>query len=244
MSDFLRKNKTYIIVIGLLVIYLIVFRLVSLAINKENSKYANIVVDGINIWEYNESNWRVVSEDEFKEKEQIFDLYSSSEYYGDYTVKVNNKKLYAFDDKYKSLQYDDTVLAINSNYDIDVYFFEYSEVLEQDNNILAGFINSDYVSKIKKITLDVNANEVEECFYVVDYYDSTDVLFTEIYYYDGKLKEIIKNNGSMYSVYDIDYILDINDDDKYELIVSSSYFNVVSYKIYKLDGKNYKLFLE
>lgn len=244
MSDFLRKNKNYIIVIGLLVIYLVVFRVISLAINKENSKYANIVVDGVNIWEYKEGNWRVVSEDEFGEEEQIFDLYSSSEYYGDYTVKVNNKKLYAFDDKYKSLQYKDSVLAINSNYDIDVFFFGYSVVSEEDKTILADVINVNYNSDIRKIPLDVNNDDVEDCFYVIDYYESNEVLFTEIYYYDGKLRNIINNNGAMYSIYDIDYILDINNDEKYEIIVSSSYFNVVSYKVYKLDGKDFKLFLE
>ena len=215
-----------------------------MAINKENSKYANIVVDGINIWEYSEGNWKVVSEEEFKEEEKIFDLYSSSEYYGDYTVKVNNKKLYAFDDKYKSLQYSGSILGINANYDVDVYFFGYISANEEDLIRLTGYADDSYKKEIRKTCLDIDSDEVEECFYIVDYYEDGEVLFTEIYYYDGALRSIINNEGERYSSYDISYILDINNDGKYELIINSNYFGFTSYKVYKLDGKNYKLFLE
>jgi len=245
MIDFIRKNKVYIIVIGILVIYLVVFRLVSFGLNKENSKYASIVIDGVNIWEYKEGNWSVLTEEEFKENgEKVFDLYSSLDYYGDYTVKVNNKVLYAFDDKYKSLQYDGSVLAINSSYDIDVYYFGFSDINEEDQNILAGYINNSYVSNIKKVCLDVNDDDIEECFYVVDYYEGNETLFSEIYYYDGKIRNVIEDVGARYSSYDISYILDIDGDNNYEIVLASNYFGRVSYKVYKLKRKDYKLFLE
>lgn len=245
MNDFIRKNKVYIIVIGILVIYLVVFRVVSLTLNEENSKYASIIVDGVNIWEYKESNWNIVSEEDFKKQgEQVFDLYSSLEHFGDYTVKVNNRKLYAFDKNYKSLQYSDSILAINSNYDINVYFFDYSTINQNDQNILTGFINNSYVNEVKKVCLDVDNDDVEECFYVINYYDNQEILFSEIYYYDGSLRKIIEDDGSRYSYYDIAYILDIDNDEYYELILSSSYFGNTSYKIYKLKRNDYKLFLE
>lgn len=244
MKKFFRYNKVYIIIIVSLILYLVIFRAVSLAMNRENSKYASIIVDGVNIWEYKESSWHTLTEDEFVEQEATYDLYSAIEYYGDYTIKVNNKKLYAFDSKYNSLQYKDSILAVNSNYDIVVYFFGYSEINDDDSNRLNSVINSSYSNNISKIAVDVNNDDKDEYFYVINYYDSGEIVFTDIYYYDGKLKEIVKNEEARYMNYDIAYILDINDDGKYEIIISSRYFDNVTYKVYKLDGKEFKLYLE
>ena len=244
MKKFFRNNKAYVIIAVILIIYFVVFRFISFVINKENSKYASLIIDGVNIWEYKESTWKSLTEDEFDDEDTLYDLYSSGEYYGDYTIKINNKKLYAFDTKYNSLQYKDSIMAINSNYDINVYFFGYSEVTDEDRNILSGVINNNYSNNIKKISIDVNDNEKDEYFYIVDYFVENEVTFTEIYYYDGKLRDIVTNNGSRYLIYDIAYIIDINDDDKYEVVVSNSYFNTMTYKVYKLDGKDFQLYLE
>lgn len=243
MNKFFRNNKVYIIVFVILIIYFVVFRFISFAINKENSKYASIIVDGVNIWEYKESKWMTLTEEEFMEQDTLYDLYSNAEYYGDYTIRLNNKKLYAFDSKYNSLQYKDSILAINSNYDIDVYFFGYSDVNKEDERILNGVIDNNYNNKIRKISLDVNDDDKHECFYIVDYYVDGVVSFTDIYYYNGKLREVI-NKGSNYLVYDIAYILDINDDGNYEIIISSNYLDTLNYKVYRLDGKSYRLYIE
>lgn len=243
MFEWLRKNKKYVIIIALLIVYLIIFRIVSLSLNKENSKYASIVIDGINIWEYKNSTWNVVWEDEFV-NDEIYDLYSSTEFYGDYSVRVNNGKLYAFDSKYNSLKYNGSVMGINANYDIEVVPVGYYSVRDEDRNILSGYINNNYNYDIKKFNADMDNDKEEEVIYVVEYFDNSDSLFSEIYYYDGNVKEIIKNDGSRYNVYDVSYVVDINNDKKYELIISSNYLGNVSYKVYKLKEKNFSLFLE
>lgn len=244
MKKFFRNNKTYIIIAVILIIYFVVFRFISFVINKENSKYTSLIIDGVNIWELSAGSWKTLTEDEFDGQDNLYDLYSADEYYGDYTIKINNKRLYAFDNKYNSLQYNNSVMAINSNYDIDVYFFGYSEITDTDKNILSDVINNNYANNIKKISIDVNDNDKDEHFYVVDYIVENEVAFTEIYYYDGKLREVVTNEGARYLIYDIAYILDINDDDKYEIVISSNYFNTTTYKVYKLDGKDFELYLE
>ena len=100
------------------------------------------------------------------------------------------------------------------------------------------------MNEVKKVCLDVDNDDVEECFYVINYYDNQEILFSEIYYYDGSLRKIIEDDGSRYSYYDIAYILDIDNNEDYEIILSSSYFGNTSYKIYKLKRNDYKLFLE
>lgn len=243
MIEKLKKNKTYVIVIVVLIIYLIVFRIVSLNLNKENSKYASIVVDGINIWEYKNSTWNILGEDEFV-NDEIYDLYSSTEFYGDYNVRVNNGKLYAFDSKYNSLKYNGSIMGINSNYDINVIPVSFYGVNDSDRNILNGYINNNYTYDIKRFNVDIDSDKEEEFLYVIEYFENNASLYSEIYYYDGGLRDVISNDGSRYNIYDIAYVVDINNDKKYELIVSSDYLGNVSYKVYKLSGKNFSLFLE
>ena len=50
------------------------------------------------------------------------------------------------------------------------------------------------------------------------------------------------NGGYLFYSFDIMYILDINKDDKYELVVSKNYYDVTDYSIYELDNNFSELY--
>ena len=248
MKDFFRKYKVYIIILLLLFIYFVVFSFLSGMVKEEDEKYANIVVDGIGIWEYKNREWNTILDSDFEESDSLYKIYSSNEYIGDYIVKINNSKLYAFDSKYNSLQYDGSIMGIESNYDINVISFDYSSVNGNDEIILDNITDkySSYQAYAKKINIDIDNNEINDILYVIDYYNVDDKLFSEIYLYSNNidLVPIIEYTGAYYNYYDVSYILDIDNDGICEVILSSDYYSNISYKIYKIKGKNVELFLE
>ena len=48
--------------------------------------------------------------------------------------------------------------------------------------------------------------------------------------------------GYLFYAFNVEYVLDINKDNKYELIVSKSHYDVTDYSIYELDSTYTELF--
>lgn len=246
MSNFIKKYKAYIVILLLIIVYSVISLTFFNKEKTENEKYATIIVDGKNIWKYENKEWSRPLETELKEDEDLYKIYSSKSYIGEYTVKVTDSKLYAFDSQYNSLQYDSPIIAVKSNYNIPVMPIEYDTITDQDNSILSNAVNkfSSYKNQVKKITVDIDNDSSNEYLYIIDYYNNNEKIFSEIYLYREILIPIIESTGAYYNYYDVPYILDINNDNKHELIVSSNYYNNISYKIYKIEKNQAELVLE
>lgn len=246
MINLLKRRKVYIILIIILIIYfVIVYYFVSNNEN-ENKKKANIIVNGINAWKYENSTWEYIYEfNEINNKDK-YKIYLSNNYIGDYKIIVNNNRIYAFDNNNNSLQYNEPIIAINSNYDIDLKNISYSEYTDEDNNILSKIMSdySIYTFRNNKILIDLDNDGNIETLYIVNCYNSNELVFSGIYLYNGKLLEIVRSDDLNYISYNIESFIDIDNDNNYELLISSTLNNNTSYKIYKEKGNNYIEYLD
>lgn len=246
MKDFIKKNKVYFIVASVLLIYFIVVFVFALVSDKLDKEYANIIIDGTVSWEYKERKWNNVYEFDYLDDDTYYRVYSRSEYYGEYTLRVNNNTLYAFDSDYKSLQYNGSILGVYSNYDINVVQFNYEVVDDSDKQILSSVINnySNYELRANKIYVDLNSDQVDEIIYVVNFYNSDDIVFSGIYIYNDELRKVVVDNNMASFVYNVSYILDVDNDSSYEIVISLAYMGNTSYSVYKNEKDDYKLFLQ
>lgn len=242
----IKKYKGYIIVIGVLVVYFVFAFIFASRSKKMDSQYISIVIDGVSGWEYKNREWNTINDFTRIDETIKYKIYSYNNYYGDYTIKVTNNYLYGFDSDYNSLQYNGSILAYNSNIDVNVLSFDYLSADSGDIFILKDILDkySIYNTSIKKVIIDLNNDNNDEYIYILNIYnDNNDSIFSGIYLYDNELKEIIKSNNSYSSVYNVAYILDLDKDNIFEIVISSNFYDNFSYSIYNFEDDNYTLFL-
>ena len=80
--------------------------------------------------------------------------------------------------------------------------------------------------------------------YILSFFDDNNQsVFSAVYRLNnGKIQEIISSDN-MAITYNIEYILDIDEDKKYELILSTSYHAIKNYSIYRQKNNKYIEFL-
>lgn len=241
MSNFLKRKKAYVIVIFILIIYFIFVYVFASNSANENKKKASIIVNGISAWKYEKSEWQYIYNYKEINDKNKYKIYLSNNYIGNYKIVVNNSKIYAFDNDNNSLQYNGSIIAINSNYEINIKNPTYDIYTEEDDNILKSIMQDYnlYTFKNNKINLDINNDEKEETLYIVNCYNSNELVFSGLYLYNDKLIEIIRSDDLNYVSYNIESLIDIDNDNKFELLISSNLNNIKSYKIYKGKGKKY-----
>ena len=247
MIGFLKRHKRYVTIFGILFIYLIVMVFIAYKLDILNKKYANIIIDGVASWEYKERKWNNIYEYDYLDDDTLYKVYSNNNYYGEYTLGVNNDTLYAFDSSYNSLQYTGSIMAYTSNYDIDVLLFDYVNIDDNDRLILNETINNNYGYNLqgKKILSDLDNDDINEILYIVNFYNNNNIVFSGIYVYDDdSLKEIVNNDSLSEFIYNVEYILDVDNDDNYEVVISLLYEGNITYNVYKKSRGKYKLFLQ
>ena len=245
--NFIKKHKKYVIAGSILLIYLVVMYFIAYRSDILDKQTADIIIDGINGWRYEDRQWNNIYDYEYLDDDNYFKVYSHNHYYGEYTLRVNNNSLYAFDTNYDSLQYEGSLMAYSSNYDINVFLFDYEMINDNDRLILNDIINSNlnYNMSANKVIVDLDNDESLETIYILNFYDDTDyVTFSGIYVYDEELEEVIVGEYLTSFEYNVCYILDIDEDNKYELVLSSLYYNNLNYSVYKDNGKGYELYLQ
>ena len=257
----MRDKKTYIVLIVILVVFFIVMFLVFGLQSFLESKHETILIVGDNtIWSHSEKKWyRITSASSIQKLNwKKYKVFLNNKEFSTYSL-WHDDKWYAFDDKKSAVVLDGNLFAYKANYDINVYDFK-EEKIESDNIYVNQVLEDNNISTTSKlttstkITFDFDNDGVEEDFYsisnVFDLESNPNTIFSIVF--------MVKNN-TIYNIYtDIqendsfngckpffNTVLDVNNDKKYEFILSCGKYSVSEQvdMLYKFEDNEFKILI-
>lgn len=238
------NSKKTIVIVSLIILVLIICIFVLKSCNR-NSGF--LVIDDYVI-ECSNDEIKTANIDDIQGYK--FKMIYDNSYIGDYTFDhiddLNGRLFFENEDGVNALK--TPLLGLDDN--TSLVDFEIEEMNDDDFDLFIETAGTriDYelsdLSYGKKVTID------DIKIYAVKYegeYESDDysLLFiskdnnTYVLDEDYPKKD---NGGYLFYSFDIMYILDINKDDKYELVVSKNYYDVIDYSIYELDNNFLELY--
>lgn len=236
----MRKKRTYIILLIILVAY---FLLLYLFIGKDNLKkesFSTTIMVGDNtVWALSGKRWLNITKQSSIDSLnwQKFTVFVDNENLGKNYV-WHDDKWYIFDKNKNAVVKTGKFLAYRANYKINVLNYEEENITDltyvnkvlEENNLSSPFTAS------SKTTLDIDNDNIKEDFYIISnaFADEfvPDTLFSIVF---------MVKNGKIYYIYkdistnDLDYkeckpyfnyFLDIDDDKTYEMILSCGRYSI------------------
>lgn len=250
----MKKNYSFFIILALLLGGYIIFSLL-ITNSSLNTNAQYIFINDSVKWSYN-SNWTNMEEQELSKLnlENCY-VYNNKKYVGNYTLTYNqgwyvDNKLYNNEfmaykgnKKFKYIEFTNNNLSY-----IDLSIV--NKVLE-DNDI-SKINNIDDIAYKNKIIIDLDNDNKNEMIYFISNMDSevsADKYYSLLFLinddsYQIIQKSIITNLTSIAQLNDneIYAIIDLDGDNKYEIIVSKEYFSRSNskYTLYQLEKNSYK----
>ena len=249
------NKKVYIVLISIILIFFVV--MFFLFRKDDNDFDTSIVLGDDSVFVLNGKKWFKLSQPYTILNWKKHNIYINNEKTGNYYLWYDNK-WYAFDNKKNPVDLGARFLAIKSKKNVDIIKYEISninnssyinEVLE-DNNIS---LSSGFTSKYKTV-LDLDNDGIEEEIYVISNAfissENPDKIFSIVFMVkDDTIYPIytdIKNNTSLNGCKPyINSILDVDNDNKYELIVSCAEYSnsKITDMLYKYDKNAFKILI-
>lgn len=236
----MENKKSMIIVISILFIYfifmVIVFGLDSL---KKRYYYVTILMAPNTYLTYEKGVWKDVT----KEREQLlgnaYYVYEDHQLLYHEVLQYANGKWYAFDENRKSLSLPTNFFAYNGNMTIDIKNdYQINDMSQTEISEAKGFLKELGISfepiftKTLKVEYDLNHDGEVETIYIISNtlgMDEQSTYFSIAYMKAEENIQILVEDISenMYAVpsLNIKEIIDVNKDQKYELILEKIYFN-------------------
>ena len=253
----MKMKKVYIILIAIILIFFVImFLLFGLDELKKEGYDTTIVVNNDTVWTYNNKHWDNLSSYD-KISWEKYNVYLNNEKSGNYYLWYNDE-WYAFDGKKNAVTLEGDLLGINSNVDIDVYSFttddidDYSyvyEVLEKNNLPKDSLYTSNY-----KIVFDYDSDGLDEEFYVVSNafpmeFDPEKIFSIVFMVKNEKIYSIYtnisKNTGFNGCMPYFSSFIDIDDNSKYEFILSCAKYSTssVNRMLYEFKNNEFKILI-
>ena len=256
----MAKKRTYIVLIAIIIIFFIVMFALFGVDNIRKERYETTLIVGDNtIWTYKKKRWlnfsNSMSTQDFDWKK--YKVFSNNEEIGSYLL-WHDDKWYAFDDNKNAVNIDGNLLAYNSNHKISVY--KYNEKNIDDYTVVNQVLENNHLEPTKDFTsaymvsFDYDNDEEEEDFYLVTNVFPTgfnpDKVFALVFMVDGEDIYPIYTDISNNMGYDgckpyFTSFLDLDNDNKYEFILSCSKYSVSGNvdMLYKFIDKEFKIII-
>lgn len=256
-----KNNKPYIIVLVILII-LFLIAIITIGISDINKKNLYLIVDQSSVWEYQKTKWVNISILNYEQYNwQKCNYYEEGKMLGNNYLVYTNNKWYVFDSNKDAIIQNNTFLAVGGNKKATVKNTNQLPTDKSDEIIIQQVLRENsitdyenYVTRSKVIT-DLDNDNEEETLYILSNMFPTDFSPTKVYNI-----VFVKDRDSIIYVYkDIDdlanmynnckvylnNILDVNEDNKYEIIIGCGYYstNGVENNMYTLKNKEYKLLI-
>lgn len=254
-----KSNKSIIIFIVLLIGLSTIFMLtIGVKLIKDNKNKDVIIVGNEAIFEKQDNKWVNISFADINNYNwKKYYTYIDNQYYGYYSL-YNNEKWYLFKDKNQAVNYNGDLLALNGETRYKVVQFnlhdienkDYITKVLNDNNIK----DDSELSSSSVVYVDIdNDGEKEPIYTISNKFSMEDVGNTyfsfifmvkndKIIYLYKKLEKDLDSSYSGCKPY-INSILDVDEDDQYELILSCGYYsnNGIRHSLYKFKEGVFKL---
>lgn len=243
------KNNQKII-LGIVVVVLIVISIIAVMISNEqeenkktneNNPNSNIpkkidylVVDNTDLFSYVNNNWqRLHNYENLSEK---FTVYVNKEYFGEYYLEYI-KDWNILDEDRKFHNYEGNILAYTNGINVKLRKYNIENITVEDKQEIATILASDITdinfSIDEKVMIDLDNNGIMDKIINVSNLDSLDerMYFNLLYVVingevDVLIKDIVALNDLLIKpVYNINYILGINNDIYDSILVREGYFS-------------------
>lgn len=255
----MRGKKIYIVLITIiLVFFLIMFALFGVDNIKKGRYNTTLIIGNDTVWAYKKKRWINLSNSSYVRdlNWKKFNVFINNEKVGNYLLWYSDK-WYAFDDKKNPIKLDGgKLLAYNSNHDIPIYNFKTENI--DDMEVVKQMLeenNLDRDSKFTasyKVVFDFDGDEEEETFYLVTNVFPSDFhpekIFSLVFMVDKDdiypiYTDISNNNGYNGCKPYFNTFLDINNDKKYEMVLSCSKYSVSNTidMLYEFVDKEFKI---
>ena len=242
-------SKKTIIIVGVIIVVLLSITITLKYLFVNNTRY--ILLDD-NIIEYNNNTIKKANINDVIDLR--FRIIYNDEYFGNNTLNgvddTTSRLLFKNKDGINSLK--TPLLGLDEN--TELIDFKEEDLNEEEFNLYKGMVNGDVNYKLSdltigsKATIDVNGKKVYV--YTVLYEGKTasddhSMLFVSsgknVYMLDEDYPQE-DYGGYVFYTFETKYVLDINKDGKYELVVAKNHYDVTDYSIYELDGKFRELY--
>ena len=235
-------SKRYKVITIILVVYLVVFFLIyGLSNMKNGQRNITLLVGDNTVWDFSNKSWLNITRSETIDTLSWLEykVYLDNKYFGEYSMWYDDNKWYAFKSDKSAVIMEGDLIAYRSNFDLKIKEFETKE--NNNNTYIHKVLKENDISTSSKMTVnnivqyDIDDDGVVEDFYVISNAFATDFYPDTLFSIVFMVKEenvytmytnIQKANfGSGCKPY-IRTFLDINDDDKYEVILTCAKFSV------------------
>lgn len=242
----MKKKLMYLSLIILIPIYIIIAIF-------SNTKQDILIIGGNIYIEYNDKKYNI--KNNYKNNPQLnyrkYKIYDGEKYidgyikfYKDDITGDTNGIIYNSTLDISNLSI--PLLAYTGNINIDVAGTVVTDKISDNDEIilkskLTGIIDNIDDINFKKITVDLNNDNQNEYIYSIYKYDN-DKIYNSIFMMDSNNRIIdIVTNGEKNEEYNINYIVDVDMDGEYEIVLSSSYgYSLTNYEIYKLKNNKFE----
>lgn len=242
----MKKKLMYLSLIILIPIYIIIAIF-------SNTKQDILIIGGNIYIEYNDKKYNI--KNNYKNNPQLnyrkYKVYDGEKYidgyikfYKDDITGDTNGIIYNSTLDISNLSI--PLLAYTGNINIDVADTVVTDKISDNDEIilkskLTGIIDNIDDINFKKITVDLNNDNQNEYIYFIYKYDN-DKIYNSIFMMDSNNRIIdIVTNGEKNEEYNINYIVDVDMDGEYEIVLSSSYgYSLTNYEIYKLKNNKFE----
>lgn len=235
-------SSRYKVITIILVVYLVVFFLIyGLSNMKNGQRKLTLLVGDNTVWDYSNKSWLNITREETLDSLnwEEYKVFLDNKYFGEYSMWYDDNKWYAFNSNKKAVKMEGELIAYKANYDLKIKEFETKE--NNNNTYVHQVLKDNNLSTSSQMTVnnvvnfDIDADGVEEQFYVIsnafasDFYPDTifSIVFMvkeqKIYSMYTNIEKANYGNGC--KPY-IRTFLDINDDDKHELILTCAKYSV------------------
>jgi hypothetical protein len=208
---------------------------------KNGKRELTLLVGDNTVWDYSNKSWLNKTREETLDSLnwQEYKVFLDNKYFGEYSMWYDDNKWYAFNSNKTAVKMEGELIAYKANYDLKIKEFETKE--NNNNTYVHQILKDNNLSTSSQMTVnnvvnfDIDADGVEEQFYVIsnafasDFYPDTifSIVFMvkeqKIYSMYTNIEKANYGNGC--KPY-IRTFLDINDDDKHELILTCAKYSV------------------
>lgn len=254
----------YLIIIIVIILYLILcfFALQSNDESKEEKDLIYIVLGADHKFTYLDGKIENGSDRDWNQAfgNKKFYTYDDGTYLGQYNLMQYNDQIYVFDDANDAVDYSGMLFAYSAPKKIDTVNTSFVSYDENIGAMLEYLVEgstlvippAEQLSMLQKIPVDLDGDQEDEVVYAINSGGTKDnpQRFSFLSYEDnGEIYRIISNTGnvndsSMMHYYSIAQIMDLDGDNKKELIVRDIQYGTAAverYMIYKQKGDDYQL---
>lgn len=254
-----KENKTAIIIISVIVLYGIIMGIYFILKDPEDNKIkynSYIMINSEDFYEVKDGSITSISLMDMKLDDVIFDVYSNYVYAGEYKVRQSDMEYQyiVFNNARGSGSYLPDIPYIAFTDDFRLIEFEKEEYSEADKDDLKSLLYTkgiDYLEELYesyKVNIDIDNDKEKETIYVATNYNYEEIpeqVFSIVYVMDDSQRRILEEyyyteeNIVSFIKPSLNYILDLNMDGNYTILVSSSDEDVTINNFYVKKGNFY-----